>query len=235
MSTCSIQSQSEPTMAQTLRRRRADGARTYEMILREGADVASIEGLSGLTIGSLASRLGMSKSGLFTHVGSKEELQLATIEAAKARYVARVLQPALSAPRGIARLRALCERVLDYLAAPEFPGGCFFCVTAAEFHARPGTVRDAIMSNRHYKREVLANLAAEAQALGELASEVDPQQLAFELESVLDAANWSDTAENRQKDLDYARRAVSSLLTRALARRARTSRGRKPSRKRSRQ
>jgi AcrR family transcriptional regulator len=220
-------------MAEMPRRRRTDGERTYEMILREGADVASIEGLSGLTIGSLAARLGLSKSGLFTHFGSKEELQLATIDAARARYVARVLQPALSAPRGVARLRAVCERVLDYLAAPEFPGGCFFCVVAAEFHARPGTVRDAIMLNRRYKRELLANLVAEAQALGELAREVEPKQLAFELESVLDAANWSDTAQDRQRDLEHARRAVSDLIAQALARRAHTSAAHAAFRKRS--
>ena len=203
-----------------LRRRRADGARTYEMILREAADVASVEGLGGLTIGYLAGRLGLSKSGLFTHFGSKEGLQLATIEAAKLRYVARVLQPALNAPRGIARLRSLCEHVLDYMARPEFPGGCFFCVVGAEFHARPGAVREAIMQNRHYKCKALAKLAAEAQALGELSTTVDIQQLAFELESVLDAANWSDTAQNRERDLEYARRAVSRMLTLALPRRA---------------
>ena len=204
-----------------VRRRRADGARTYEMILREAADVASVEGLGGLTIGYLAGRLGLSKSGLFTHFGSKEELQLATIEAAKLRYVARVLQPALSAPRGITRLRALCEQVLDYMAKPEFPGGCFFCVVGAEFHARPGAIREAIMQNRHYKCKALAKLAAEAQALGELSSQVDTEQLAFELESVLDAVNWSDTAQNRERDLEYARRAVSQILTLALPRRAR--------------
>jgi tetracycline repressor-like protein len=89
------------------------------------------------------------------------------------------------------------------------------------------------MTNRRYKRELLANLVAEAQALGELAREVEPRQLAFELESVLDAANWSDTAQDRQRDLEHARRAVSDLIAQALARRAHTSAAHPASRKRS--
>ena len=213
------------------KRRRADGMQTYEMILRATADVASVEGLDGLTIGSLAERLGLSKSGLFTHFGSKEELQLATIEAARKRYVASVLDPALKAPRGSARLRALCDRVLDYMAKPEFPGGCFFCVTAAEFHARPGVVRDAISANKNYKRELLESLAAQAQELGELSAEVDLAQLAFELEVVLDAPTWSITTDNEKPALQRSRRAVENILERAGAKdvpRTGQSRSRKP-------
>ena len=199
------------------KRRRSDGTQTYDMILREAADVASIEGLDGLTIGSLAERLGISKSGLFTHFGSKEDLQLAAIEAARKRYVVTVLEPTLKAPHGIARLRALCNQVLDYMAKPEFPGGCFFCVTAAEFHARPGVVRDAIMVNKNYKRDLLASLAAQAQELGELSTDVDLAQLAFELEVVLDAPTWSVATDDQELILDFARQAVENILARAGA------------------
>jgi AcrR family transcriptional regulator len=200
-----------------IKRRRADGMHTYDTILRVAADVASAEGLDGLTIGSLAERLGLSKSGLFTHFGSKQDLQLATIDAARQRYIASVLEPALKAPRGIARLRALCDRVLDYMAKPEFPGGCFFCVTAAEFHARPGVVRDAILENKNYKRELLASLAAQAQELSQLSAEVDLAQLAFELEVVLDAPTWSITTDDEKPALERSRRAVENILERVGA------------------
>jgi AcrR family transcriptional regulator len=192
--------------------RRADGARTSETILRAAADLASQEGLDGLTIGSLAERLGMSKSGLFAHFGSKEELQLATIEAAARRVASSVLDPALKAPRGIARLNAVCDKLMDYLAKPEFPGGCFFNMTRAEFHARPGTVRDAIAERKRYWRHLLAELAIQAQARGELAAETDPDQLAFELEAVMDAATWSVADNNKERELEHARRAVRRLL-----------------------
>jgi len=193
-------------------RQRAHGARNVEAILSTAADLASQEGLDRLTIGTLAERLGMSKSGLFAHFGSKEELQLATIDAAARRVTAAVLEPALQAPRGFARLAAACERLIDYLAKPEFPGGCFFNMTRAEFHARPGPVRDAIAERKRYWRKLLERLAAEARAQGELAAKVDPEQLAFELEAVMDAPTWSVADENREPELDHARRAVRRLL-----------------------
>ena len=199
------------------KRLRADGARTYDSILRAAADLASTDGLDGLTIGSLAERLKLSKSGLFTHFGSKERLQLATIEAARLRYVATVLEPALKAPRGVARLRAVCERVLDYIEKPEFPGGCFFCVTTAEFHAKPGTVRDAINLCKGYKRGLLLTLAEQARELGELSADVDTAQLAFELETVVDTPTWSVATEHKQRELDHARKAVENILGRAGA------------------
>ena len=196
--------------------RRADGTRTVETILRNAADLASQEGLDRLTIGVLAERLGMSKSGLFGHFGSKEELQLATIEAAARRVAAVVLQPALKAPRGLARLEAVCDRLIHYLAKPEFPGGCFFNMTRAEFHARPGAVRDAVAEKKQYWRRLLAELTRQAQALGEIA-DVDPEQLAFELEAVMDAATWSVSGANQERELDHARRAVRRLLAQGCA------------------
>jgi AcrR family transcriptional regulator len=197
--------------------RRGDGTRTVETILRHAADLASQEGLDRLTIGVLAERLGMSKSGLFGHFGSKEELQLATIEAAARRIAVVVLQPALKAPRGIARLEAACDRLIDYLTKPEFPGGCFFNMTRAEFHARPGAVRDAITEKKLYWRRLLAELTRQAQALGEIAAGIDPEQLAFELEAAMDAATWSVCDANKARELDHARRAVRRVLAQARA------------------
>jgi AcrR family transcriptional regulator len=191
---------------------RADGAATRETILQVAANLASQEGLESLTIGTLAERLGMSKSGLFAHFGSKEELQLATIEAAADRVTAAVVGPALKAPRGIARLSAACDKLIEYLATPQFPGGCFFNMTRAEFHARPGPVRDAILERKQYWRRLLTDLALEAQKRGELRPDVEAAQLAFELEAVMDAASWSVPSKNKQRELEHARQAVRRVL-----------------------
>ena len=194
------------------RRRRAEGANTYERILRAAADLASLEGLERVTIGRLADELAMSKSGLFAHFGSKEELHLAAIEAARQRFVAAVIEPALKAPRGIARLEALCQKVIDYIAKPEFPGGCFFDMTRAEFHMRPGPVRDAIMANKQAWRQLLVDVANQARTQGELASNTDTEQLAFELEAVLDLPSWSVGDDSLELELQRARRGVDKLL-----------------------
>src|SRR5262249_36915422 len=126
----------------------------------------------------------MSKSGLFAHFGSKEELHLAAIEAARHRFVAAVIEPALKAPRGIARLEALCQKCIDYIAKPEFPGGCFFDMTRAEFHMRPGPVRDAIMANKQAWRQLLVDVANQVRTQGEVASKTDTEHLALDLEAV---------------------------------------------------
>src|SRR5881392_3705896 len=108
------------------RRRRSDGERSRAAILREAARLATIEGIDGLSLGRLADAVGMSKSGLFAHFGSKEELQLATIERANEIFEARVLEPASSASSGLERLRRLVDGYLDYIEVDTFPGGCFF-------------------------------------------------------------------------------------------------------------
>ncbi|MBX9946158.1 MAG: TetR/AcrR family transcriptional regulator [Reyranella sp.] len=197
------------------RRRRSDGLRTYDSIVNAAADIASLEGLDALTIGTLAERLEMSKSGLFAHFGSKEELQLATVEAARKRYVAAVLDTAMKAPAGMARIEALCAMTLDYVARPEFPGGCFFVATQAGVRSRDGSVRDAVTANKAYFRRLLRRTIQEAKTRRELAAAIDPDQLAYELIAVMDAATWSTTDERRQDDLQHAGRAVRSLLDRA--------------------
>src|SRR5207247_3855694 len=126
------------------------GAQTRGTIVRAAADLASVEGLDGLSIGRLASELAMSKSGLFAHFGSKEELQLAAIEEARQRYVQEVIAPGLAAGSGITRLYALCEAFLSYIERGVFPGGCFFASAMAEFDCKaPGPVRDRIAECQH--------------------------------------------------------------------------------------
>src|SRR5882724_4317012 len=130
------------TLAQASSGQASKGAETRAVILDRAVDLASVEGLEGLTIGRLAAELQMSKSGLFAHFGSKQELQLATIAAAAERFRAAVVEPALGLPEGAARLRALTDTYLDHLDL--YAGGCFWGATSAEYDDRPGPVRDAI-------------------------------------------------------------------------------------------
>ncbi|MFD6063484.1 TetR family transcriptional regulator C-terminal domain-containing protein [Rhodococcus wratislaviensis] len=195
------------------KRNTTPGAKTRETVLHAAADVASIDGLDGLTIGHLASLTGMSKSGLFAHFGSKQDLQLATIEVARQRYVREVVTPALGSGPGMQRLTALCESFLSYVERGVFPGGCFFAAAMAEFDGkRPGPVRDAVAECQRQWMGTLAQAAREAQQSGELCTDTDPDQLAFELEGTLLAANsyfhlFADT-----RYLDRARLAVRTRL-----------------------
>ena len=124
------------------RRSRADGERTRSAILRAAASLATVDGLEGLSIGHLAAAIGMSKSGLYAHFGSKQELQLATVEEAGRIFAEEVVQPALAAPAGLAQLAAVCEAFFDHLRRRTFPGGCFFAGAALEMGTRPGPVKE---------------------------------------------------------------------------------------------
>ena len=189
------------------------GAATREAILRRAADQASVDGLDGLSIGQLATGLGMSKSGLFAHFGSKELLQLATVEDARTRYVDAVIVPALGRPRGIRRLDALCESFLAYVERAVFPGGCFFAAAMAEFASKePGPVRDKIADCQRQWTATLEGAAVEGRERGELTAGCEPAQLAFELEAALLSANWYFHLHADLGYLDRARRAVRSRL-----------------------
>jgi AcrR family transcriptional regulator len=195
------------------RRNTGHGARTRESILRTAADVASVDGLDGLTIGRLAAGLEMSKSGLFAHFGSKEDLQLATIEEARQRYVREVIAPGLAVSPGINRIYALCESFLSYVERAVFPGGCFFASAMAEFDCKaPGPVRDRIAECQDQWMATLERAAREATAMGELPDGSDPRQLAFELEAALLSANWYFHLYSDATYFDRARRAVRARL-----------------------
>src|SRR5712692_9109449 len=117
-------------------------SKTRQGILRIAVDIASAEGLEGLSIGRLATELQMSKTGIFAHFGSKEQLQLATIDAAKEIFIEHVVQPALIHARGLPRLQAMLESWISYVENIVFRGGCFFAAASAEFDSRPGPVRN---------------------------------------------------------------------------------------------
>lgn len=195
------------------RRMTGPGAETRSTILRTAADVASVDGLDGLSIGRLASALGMSKSGLFAHFGSKEELQLATIEEARQRYTQEVIVPALGSGTGIRRLYALCESFLSYIEREVFPGGCFFASAMAEFDCKPSsTVRDQIADCQDQWMQTLERAAQKAKGQNELRANSDLQQLAFELEAILLSANWYFHLYRDSTYVERARRAVRARL-----------------------
>ena len=168
----------------------ARGHATEQGILEAASAIASVEGLGGLTLGRLATHLSMSKSGLFAHFGSKEELQLATIEHARQVYVVRVILPGLAHPPGIATLHGLCESYVALMEQRVFPGGCFFAAAMAEFDARPGVVRDTIAALQRQWLDMLEGAARDGIGAGELDGSTDPIQLAFELEAAMLSANW---------------------------------------------
>lgn len=188
------------------------GQRTRATILQEAARLATLEGLEGLSLGQLASATKRSKSGLYAHFGSKEELQLATIEAARETFLAEVVKPGLEAPPGRERLLALCEAFLSHVERRVFPGGCFFSAAAADVGTRRGRVRDAVATQQRRWLELLETVAREAQRRGELSAAEDAAQLAFELNATLVAANTAFLLQGETTGLERARRAVARRL-----------------------
>ena len=189
------------------RRPRADGERSRRAILDAAARLATVEGIDGLSIGRLAQAIGMSKSGLYAHFGSKEELQLATVAAAEAVFDADVVEPALRADDGLDRVNALCERFLSHVERGVFPGGCFFASVAAELDTRPGPVRDRVAAvQSRWSELVSAALRA--------AGSPHVEQLTFELNAILAQANTVFLLYGDREVFGLARRAIRERLDR---------------------
>jgi AcrR family transcriptional regulator len=204
-----------PRAGRRERRPRSDGERSRNAILREAAQLATVEGLAGLSIGRLAEAVGMSKSGLFAHFGSKEELQLATIETASALFTAEVIEPALAAETGLERLRALAERFLAHVEGHVFPGGCFFASVAAEMDTHPGPVRDrAIQLTDEWFRQI-STAVRDAQAEGAIDLAEDADELAFELNAYLLLANAQFVISQESAPIRRARRIIERRLAAA--------------------
>ncbi len=182
---------------------------TRAAILARAVDLASAEGLEALTIGRLAGEIGMSKSGLFRHFGSKEELQLATIDEATRVFVETVVTPALAAEEGEPRLRALCDRYMAHLEEQVFSGGCFWAAAQSEFDDRPGPVRDAIATGVEAWNAELARQAR-------IAGVEDADQLAFELVSVAQGANARYRLIGDERAFERARVAIERVVRSAL-------------------
>jgi AcrR family transcriptional regulator len=165
--------------------------RTRAEILKRAVDIASADGLEGVSIGRLAAELAMSKTGIFAHFGSKEELQLAAVNMARDIFFTEVVEPALKSPRGIPRLSALLHSWLSYVERIVFRGGCFFAAASAEFDSRPGKVRDKIAELSKAWVVGLGDEVRESQRLHQLSKKLDPQQLVFELHAYVQEANWA--------------------------------------------
>ncbi len=182
-------------------------------MLEKAAKLATIEGLEGLSIGRLADATGMPKSSVYVLFGSKEELQLATVNAARASFVNEVVEPALNTtPPGRERLLALCDGFLSYIERRVFPGGCFFVATSAELGGRVGRVHDRVAEYQQQWRELLRQTAREALRPGELAPGTDPDQLAFELGALLAGTNIVAVLHSDDTVIDRARLAIRRLL-----------------------
>ena len=165
------------------------GEQTRTAILDEALKISSKLGLEGLTIGSLADATGMSKSGLFAHFGSREDLQLAVLEHAAQRYGEMVFVPVLKIERGLPRVRALFERWLDWALESGLPGGCIMISAAAEYDDRPGPIRDAVIANQHRGNAITQKAVRLAIEEGHLAPDTDPEQISFEMLGIVLASH----------------------------------------------
>jgi AcrR family transcriptional regulator len=199
------------------RRTRSDGERSYRIILDAAMRLATIDGLEGLSFNRLAADIGMSKSGLFSHFDTKEELQLATVEAAEAVYAAEVTAPAMEATEGLERLNALCERFLSYVKRGVFPGGCFFLSTAAEWDTRRGPIPDRVRTVLTGWSQLLETNLRHARQQGDLAPDADTDQLTFEINALLHEANSQYLLFRDSAALDRAQTAIDDRLARARA------------------
>lgn len=198
------------------RRRRSDGEKSRATILEAATRLATTEGLDGLSIGRLAEHIGMSKSGLYAHFGSKEDLQLATIDAASEIFVREVIEPARAA-EGVARLEALTNSFLSYIERRVFPGGCFFAAAQAELDTHPGPVREKLREAQRRWLDYFERQVRGAQDMGDLDPADDAAQLAFELDAMLKMATSVFVLQDDAGALERARRGVKTRLAAAAA------------------
>ncbi|MFE5670516.1 TetR/AcrR family transcriptional regulator [Agromyces sp. NPDC056523] len=192
--------------------RRVRGDASRRAVLAAAVDLASVEGLDQLSIGRIADAASVSKSGVATLFGSKERLQLATVEAARERFVEAVLTPARELPRGLGRVLSLVDLWIAYSRDRVFPGGCFFAEAAADFDAKPGEVREAIRRALDDWEGYLAASLAHARDLGDLPMLDDPAQVAFECSALLDLANRDSLMRGTNVSYRRARVGVAARL-----------------------
>ncbi len=196
----------------TIEPRSTHGERRRREILATALDLGSVEGLEALTIGRLAAATGMSKSGLFAHFGSKQELQLAAVDRAQADFEQRVLEPAQHAEPGLVRLKALVSAWLGYIEQIEFRGGCFFFQTTSEYGSRSGALHDRLAQLALAWIRSLRVEARVAVRQGEFVPAADPEQLVFGLHAAVQEANWARELFDDDTSFDKARRVIAQTL-----------------------
>jgi len=193
------------------------GEQTREAILVHALRLATKVGFEGLTIGRLADDLELSKSGLFAHFKSKENLQVQVLEMASRRFIDEVIRPALATPRGERRVRALFERWLAWEASPSLPGGCPFTAAATEFDDRPGPARDFVVKSQKDWLETIANTARTAIQEGDFDSDLDCEQLAHDLQGIMLAYGHASRLLRDPKARARAERAFDTRVQSARA------------------
>ena len=196
------------------RAERSDGIKSRELILNAAARLATIEGLEGISIGRLAEHIGMSKSGLYAHFGSKEELQLATIDKAQEIFNVEVVEPSMREDP-IEMLALLGENFISHLERRVFPGGCFFAYTAAELGPRPGAIHAKVAQVTGQWSELFLELLKAGQSAGAIRADEDVEQMAFELDSYLILANFGFVMNDTAESLERGRRAFRERLEKA--------------------
>jgi AcrR family transcriptional regulator len=218
------------------RKPRADGVESRRTILLAAANLATTRGLEGLSIGELAQHIGMSKSGLYAHFKSKEELELATIETAAEIFERDVLGPAGESPGGLSRVLALSEAFLRHLERRVFPGGCFFATVSVQLASRPGRPRDRVMELQKRWVEQFAEALSQAVAGGELPRDTDIDQMVFEITAMMVRANFSWIVTGDTRVLEQTRIGIQHVLERVVGHTGFESRSseRRATRKRSR-
>jgi AcrR family transcriptional regulator len=190
----------------------ADALKTREAIIARAVDVASADGLEGVTIGRLASDLGMSKAGVIGQFGSKADLQLAVLEAASEIFTQQVWVPAADKEPGLPRLLGLCDAWVEHIAHSPFKGGCFWTAASAEFDGRGGPVHEAVQARMRRWRKILRNEIVTAIEAGQLPAELNPDQTVFELEAVPMGLNQSLQLFGDKRAPARARRAMRRVL-----------------------
>jgi AcrR family transcriptional regulator len=192
--------------------RKARGAISRSTVMRLAVDIASVEGLEGLSIGTLAAGAKLSKSGVVALFGTKEQLQLASIEAAREIFISAVIAPALAVAGGRARLDTLLEGWIQYSENRVFAGGCFFAAAMAEVGSRPGLLRDAVANQMEAWADTLHRVITRAVDHGELEPAAEIDQLVFEIRALLDGANTDSLLTGSSEPYARVRVALERLL-----------------------
>jgi len=193
----------------------AKGNTTRARIVETALRAASVDGLEGISLGKVAGDIGMSKSGLFAHFDSKEALQVDVIEAAAEKFAAVVVVPALSAPRGEPRLRALFEHWLKWEQNESLPGGCVFMHAVAELDDRPGPVRDALVRQQTMWLDTLAKAVRLTIDAGHFRPDVDPSLFAFQLYGIVVAYYHASRLLRDPAAKEHAERAFDAVVAAA--------------------
>lgn len=191
------------------------GERTRAAILDQALALTSTDGLSGLTIGTLAEQLGMSKSGLFAHFGSKEQLQQAVVEHAAALFAETVVKPALDRPRGLPRLLSFFDGWIAWSKEPPLPGGCPLQAASFELDDRPGPLRDVVARTQGELRQFVAGAARRAVEAGHFRTDLDVDQFAFEAIAIAYAFTMNQRLLRHPLAEGWARTAIDGLVQRA--------------------